>query len=144
MFKTIMIPTDGSENSKRAAEVGIRLAKEFDAKIVAVHVIPLWSPLGTKPSYELPEEIVEEAEKVVNEVCEMAEEEGVEAEPVVVESPSIVQGIVEEARERDVDLIVMGTRGLTGVKGFVLGSTTKGVIARAPCPVLAVPPEESE
>jgi len=142
VFKTIMIPTDGSENSKQAAKVGIEIAKQFDADVIAVHVIPLWSPLGTKPSYTLPEEIVEEAEKLVNEVCEMAEEEGVEAEPVVVEAPSVVQGIVDEAKERDVDLIVIGTRGLSGVKGLILGSTAKGVVTRAPCPVIVVPPEE--
>ncbi|WP_456454504.1 universal stress protein [Methanopyrus sp.] len=142
MFDRIMVPTDGSENAKQAAKVAIEIAKKEDATLIVIHVIPLWSPLGTKPSFTLPEEIVKEAEKIVNEIAEMAKEEGIDnVETLVVESPSVVQGIVEEAKERDVDLIVMGTRGLSGVKGLILGSTTKGVLSRSPCPVLAVPLE---
>ncbi|WP_457620895.1 universal stress protein [Methanopyrus sp.] len=144
MFERIMVPTDGSENAKQAAKVAIEIAKKENATLIVIHVIPLWSPLGTKPSFTLPEEIVKEAENVVNEIAEMAKEEGIDVETLVVESPSVVQGIVEEAKERDVDLIVMGTRGLSGVKGLILGSTTKGVLSRSPCPVLAIPPEGEE
>ena len=63
---------------------------------------------------------------------------GVACEGVAIDAPAAI-GVVNEAVERGADLIVMGTRGLSGLKRFALGSVAEKVVRTAPCPVLTVP-----
>jgi nucleotide-binding universal stress UspA family protein len=79
------------------------------------------------------------AEKYLNKVREMAKKARVKVETKIIENrPSIVHAITEIAEKENCDLIVMGTKGRTGIKKFLLESVASGVVTYAPCPVLVV------
>ncbi len=83
------------------------------------------------------EEISKQARLRTEEKARKLEAAGLRVIPVVLDEPAAI-AIVDEARRRNVDMIVMGTRGLTGLKHVALGSIADKVVRTAPCPVLTV------
>lgn len=153
MFTKILVPIDGSEYSQRAAEYAVRMAKLMGAEIVVLHVthLPTYaftysaaegvSPVAIPTPLPLPisDDEKKATEKLVESVRKMAEKGGVKAETKIIEQhPSIPDAIIEFAAKADVDLIVMGTKGRTGIKRFLLGSVTESVVHHAHCPVLVI------
>jgi len=146
LINRILLPIDGSESALKAAELAIVIAKGVIAEILAIHVVPessLILPLGPEVPYIPPAEFWEKAEEeameILKPVKEMCEKSKVKVETRVVRSKtSIVDTICRVAEEEKCNLIVMGTRGVTGVKRFLLGSVASGVITYAPCPVMVV------
>jgi nucleotide-binding universal stress UspA family protein len=145
---TILVPTDFSEDAARALQTAIELAKKFDARIEVVHSyhvdMPIASPLGG--GFVLPEGFLEgvraHAEGQVAKVVSEVSGQGLTVEGQAIEgSPS--QVIVAMAKQCAADLIVMGTRGLTGLKHVALGSVAERTIRTAPCPVLTVKADEN-
>ena len=147
-IKRILIPTDGSESAARAAHAAIELAKKFGAELTVLHVIAV-PPTGIakarlSPGYDAElQEYFESAHKkgnlIVNEVTRLAEARGVKSTGLIREYAfSVVETILEEATKSNIDLIVMGTRGLTGFKELLIGSVSSGVMHHAPCSVLIV------
>lgn len=148
----ILVPVDGSKPSDKAAEYAIDIAKRVKANIVAVHVIHLPAyaltptPIEGMPTHmmtPIPMTISNEerkmAENYMNKVKKMAKRAKVKIETKIVEDqPSIVHAITKIAEKEGCDLIVMGTKGRTGIKRFLLGSVASGVVTYAPCPVLVV------
>ncbi|MDH5448590.1 MAG: universal stress protein [Candidatus Bathyarchaeota archaeon] len=148
----ILVPVDGSKPSDKAAEYAIDIAKRVKANIVAVHVIHLPAyaltptPIEGMPTHmmtPIPMTISNEerkmAENYMNKVKKMAKRAKVKIETKIVEDqPSIVHAITKIAEKEGCDLIVMGTKGRTGIKRFLLGSVANGVLTYAPCPVLVV------
>jgi nucleotide-binding universal stress UspA family protein len=148
----ILIPVDGSKPSEKATEYAIDIAKRRKAELIAVHVMHLPAYAFTPTSIEgmatpavtpIPLSISSEerkiAEKYLNKVREMAKKARVKVETKIIENrPSIVHAITEIAEKENCDLIVMGTKGRTGIKKFLLGSVASGVVTYAPCPVLVV------
>lgn len=140
---TIVVATDFSTSAAHATDMAIDYAKKFGSKIVLVHAYEL--PISAPTSMggpALPDGFLAECGKAArNQVEEAAREvaaTGVECEGVAVEDAAAI-AVVNEAMERYADLIVMGTRGLTGLKRVALGSVADRVVRTAPCPVLAVP-----
>lgn len=141
--KTILVPTDFSPDAEKALSTATELAKLFGARIVVVHAyhvdIPMVSPMAG--GYALPQGFYEElraqanaqVEKLVQEVAAA----GVNATGIALLEPASV-AIVTQAESLPADLIVMGTRGLTGLKHAVLGSVAERAVRTAPCPVLTV------
>ena len=142
--KTILVPTDFSADADKALETAIDLARQFGAKIVLLHAYRIEVPLayaGLDTGLVLPPtfqtQVDETAAKRVADLAKRTTQGGVEARGVALcEPPSIA--IVAEAERLPADLIVIGTRGLTGLKHVVLGSVAERVIRHAPCPVLTV------
>lgn len=142
---TILVATDFSTSAAHATDMAIDYARKLGSKVVLVHAydlpIPMPGPTLTG-SYALPEGLIEEVAKAARDTVAAAAEEvsatGVECEGVAIGLPAAV-GIVNEAIEREADLVIMGTRGLTGLKHFALGSVAEKVVRTAPCPVLTVP-----
>ncbi len=144
----ILLPTDGSEGATRAANVAIEVAKKFRAELVALHVIAV--PAGKvakaelSPGYDAElkeyfESAHKKADSIVDEVIRSAEAKDVKATRLIQEySFSVVETILEQATKSNVDLIVMGTRGLTGFKKLLIGSVSSGVVNHAHCSVLIV------
>jgi nucleotide-binding universal stress UspA family protein len=130
----VLVPVDGSENSKRALEWAIKLAK--------IHGSKLWilnAPLVNKYGKQYGRIGEEQGQKIVDEAVSIAEKSGIRAKGDVADATiSIVESIVEKAAEQKVDLIVMGTRGTGGFKRLLLGSVSSGVVAHAHCNVLVV------
>jgi universal stress protein A len=141
---TILVPTDFSSDAEKALETATDLAKQFGAKLVLLHAYHIEVPLayaGFEGGVVLPptfqQEVSDAASKRVQELAKTAAASGVEARGIAVSEPPSI-AIVAEAEELPADLIVIGTRGLTGLKHVVLGSVAERVVRHAPCPVLTV------
>jgi nucleotide-binding universal stress UspA family protein len=141
--KTILIPTDFSVDAEKALSTATELAKLFGARIVVLHAyhvdIPVVSPMAG--GYALPQGFYEglrsQATTQVEKLAKETAAEGIEATGMALQEPAAV-AIAALAASLPADLIVMGTRGLTGLKHVVLGSVAERVVRTAPCPVLTV------
>lgn len=135
IIHSILVAVDGSETSSNAAKIAIDLSKKFGAKLIALRIVP--------PNLRFNKEIFDIAnqngQKIVNEVRENAIAKGVNIQTEVISDViSITKVIVEYAEENDVNLIVLGTRGNSGIKRLLLGSTASGVVTYSHCPVMVV------
>ncbi len=143
-IETILVATDFSDTAKKAMDTAIDMARHFEAQLVILHAynveIPIASPMMTG-GYILPdgffEEIGKQARLQVEAAAKEVSDKGVAAVGVAIDEPAAL-AIVDEAKRRKADMIVMGTRGLTGIKHMALGSIADKVVRTAPCPVLTV------
>ena len=140
-IEKILVPVDFSEHSARALEMAIDLAKAFEAGIHLLHCYQV-QPYGISPyGIVLPEnfdrEVRQAAELRADEWRAKVTLEGVEVE-VSLSSRFPSLEISETASEIGADLIVMGTRGLSGIRHVLLGSVAERTLRLAPCPVLTV------
>ncbi|HEY8477324.1 MAG TPA: universal stress protein [Chloroflexota bacterium] len=137
-YARLLHATDGSPQARQAALHAIYLAHRFGA---ALHVVSL---VETAPLVPPAEHRRAAAEMAVREAIEWARAHGVRADGEVIAVTRVAQTIERLARERGVDLIVVGTRGLTAARQVLeqvltgVGSVTNHLIQHAPCPVLAV------
>jgi nucleotide-binding universal stress UspA family protein len=146
MFKHILVPTDGSELSDKAAEAAINLAKLAGARITAFHAVepyPLQGAYAAEASGvpELQPELFAErseeyARRVLETVARAAAAANVQCTTAYVTSRSAFKAIVDRADKDDCDLIVMASHGRRGLEGFLLGSETQKVLTHSSIPVL--------
>lgn len=141
-FRSILIATDNSPYSERAALEAINLAKCTGARLTAISVAgEAMGSLEATHSRTMRDKLAEEereyAESFVKKVKDIAAKEGAKAEGIVITGKPY-EGIVESARERDVDLILMGSHGRSGLEKLLMGSVTEKVIIFSPCAVLVV------
>jgi nucleotide-binding universal stress UspA family protein len=138
----ILCPVDFSDASRLALDHAAALARWYEARLIALHVMPLvpttlsFPPAISAATLEpLPPELFrDELRRFVGAVAEV-----VPAETAVM--PGDAAGtILEQARTAEADLLVLGTHGRSGFERLVLGSVAEKVLRRAPCPVLTVPP----
>lgn len=142
MYKHILLPTDGSEVSRRAVDQGLELARALDARVYALHVILPFQALSymtqiipeSETSYT--EESVRWAEHYLGEVREKARQAGVPCDSDFVFEKHPCDAILDVAKKRECDLIVMGSHGWHGFTKLLLGSETQKVLVRSPLPVL--------
>jgi nucleotide-binding universal stress UspA family protein len=151
-FSKILITVDGSEQSMDAADYAIVMAKKEDnnAQLIALHVLisqtgyaystNMFGLVTPSSINELLEDAKHEAQQWFDKIKEKLYENGdIQLKTEVVVSPtSVVGAIVDYAEHENVDLIVIGSRGRTGFKKLLLGSTASGVVTYATCPVLVV------
>ena len=138
--KKILVPTDGSDYSMRAAEYAIGIAKMFSAQILVVYVIDevvinQISKATERDNVE--QELKEAGQRYVNYVLGLAEKEGVKSSSMLAKGRPYEQ-IVHLVRQSNIDLIVMGTYGLRSAERVLIGSVAERVIEYAPCPVLVI------
>ncbi|HYV52155.1 MAG TPA: universal stress protein [Candidatus Eisenbacteria bacterium] len=145
-IKNILVPIDGSEYSLHAAQYAIRIARKEKAQLFCIHVVTPRIPYGyatlaaftTKSQYY--DDIKNKVESWFDNVRNMAKDEGIFdiKTEIFIDVKSIVESIIEYATQRNIDLIVIGTRGRTGLKRFFMGSVANGVVQHAHCSVLLV------
>ncbi len=140
-FARILVPVDFSGHSQEALDTAIQIAHAFRSKIYLLHCYHLQTAGVAPYGIVLPSgyyaDIREAAEKRLSEWHERILKEGLEGESVLsTDSPSLA--ITLAASEVEADLVVMGTRGLAGLKHVLLGSVAERVVRLAPCPVLTV------
>jgi nucleotide-binding universal stress UspA family protein len=156
----ILIAIDGSEQSLHAANYAIAIAHMYNAELFALYVTSsptLYNVSSKMPEDQIPDEVrkylknaKQRSQSWFKRINENIAESGAEKEntkiattirletEVVVSPISVVGTIVEYAERNYIDLIVMGTRGRSGFKRLLLGSTASGVVTYAHCPVLIV------
>jgi nucleotide-binding universal stress UspA family protein len=140
-LRTILVPVDFSEHSARALEVARGLARRFGSKLHLLHSYPIPAsglfPFGLVIPEAFDRDIREAADGQLSRWCDKAAADGIPVERTITPIfPS--EAIAQVAEEIGADLIVMGTRGLGGVKHVVLGSVAERTVRTAPCPVLTV------
>ncbi len=140
MFSKLLVPVDGSENSVRALEAAIFLAKKIDAQITVLHVMEEAPTVYIHPQKEL-EELLKnyrkEVEQILEKCGEIGSKNGVELKTVIAEG-DVASNIIQYAEKEIFDMIVIGHRGLGRFKGMVLGSVSEKVLHRTNCCVLLV------
>ncbi len=145
MFKNILIPTDGSEQSQRAIRTGLALAKVHQAKITGIHVIPDYHLLiAYEGAFDpVTEERIEEEAKARAEgylafMKNAAHEAGISCDTVCETSDHPYDAILKTAETKNCDLILMTSHGRKGLAAVLLGSETRKVLTHAKVPVLVV------
>ena len=148
-IKKILVAVDGSKPSLNAGNEAIDVAKKHQAELIALYVIPSDIRYGHTEDVEtsgIPRPLkgivmtaMEDGQKYVDEVKQKAIESKVSVgTDVVISTNSVVKTIVEYAEEKKIDLIVIGSKGMSGLKRMLLGSVASGVVTYADCPVLVV------
>jgi len=138
-YDKIMIATDGSKQVEKAIEAAVQLAKITGARLYTVYVIASagYTPRNFGWQESLREILEAEAKKAVTFVEEAGKVSGVKVEPVILEGHP-ADRIIKFAEQEDMDLIVMGTLGRTGLDRFLLGSIAENVVRHSKTPVMVV------
>ena len=154
MYKKILLPTDGSENSKRANKHALWIADKSDANIVIMYVIePHFPELATglplstlpTPNEQFYEEIRNEGKQIIENFKQDLEDvqckgicKNTNLKTIIIEGkPS--NEIVNVLNKENIDLVVMGASGRHGLDRFVIGSVTERVVRNAKKPVMVIP-----
>ena len=144
-IRRILCPIDFSDTSRHALEHAVAIAKWYESRITALHVIQplLLEPpiLFAEPPRDATPTVTERQslEEQLRLWLEPARHAGVNSDTLVDDGPP-VRRILERASSLRSDLIVMGTHGLSGFERLLLGSVVEQVLHRSPCPVMTVPP----
>ena len=141
MYSRILVPTDGSEITRKAVQTAIELARRMDAQIFAVSVkepfpysaISEVQPIAPQEFYEAQERVARER---VDAVVEAARARQVACSGYTVESLHPWEAILDHAKDKQCDLIVMASHGRRGVAALLLGSETHEVLSSCSIPVL--------
>lgn len=142
-MKTILVPTDFSEQAENALKVAAQLAKKFNAEIYLLHLIELpvdmVNPVGETRSNDLPEAIffMKLAKKRFDDLLSRPYLKGLQVRDTV-EINKAFDGIIEASRKHKCDFIVMGSQGASGLKEMFIGSNTEKVVRTSDIPVLVV------
>lgn len=135
----ILVAVDGSECSEKAVDQALSMGKICGSSLFAVSVIEMY-PESLGVAYQVEEKMEKEVRRTLEAVKERAARENIRCETIVHMGARPDEFIVQEARDKKVDLIVLGTHGRTGLKKLLMGSVAERVIGHAPCAVLVTPP----
>jgi nucleotide-binding universal stress UspA family protein len=144
MFKHILIPTDGSALSSRAAVAGVRLASKLGARVTGLFAAPPATPVIYRDVLPVGYATPPEHEKLIRRAVARhlgtieaaARAAGVRCEVLSLTSDFPADAILATARKRHCDLVVMASHSRRGLRGVLLGSETQKVLARSEIPVL--------
>jgi len=143
MFKRILVPTDGSEITAKAVQTAVELCKLAGAELLAIAVkepfpysaISEMQPVPPQEFYDAQERL---ASSRVKSAVETAKAAGLACQAHTVEAVHPWEAIIEHAREKQCDLIVMASHGRRGMSALLLGSETQKVLTHSGLPVLVV------
>jgi len=144
-IKRVLCPVDFSDVSKAASDYAVLIGRQFAAHVLLLHVAeePTFAAPGHEPA--LATQASRDRQRDLKQQLALfgyrqhLVDTMVSTHVLVVTEQTVVQSIVDAARDLEASLIVMGTHGRSGLERFVFGSTTEGVIRHSRIPVLAVP-----
>ncbi|MEF8776129.1 MAG: universal stress protein [Haloarculaceae archaeon] len=144
MYDSILVPTDGSEGSEVAIERAIDAAETYDAALHTLYVVETPGGAEGVEAGSVLQRLREHGDRAIRTVISMADD----ADIGTVEG-SVAEGvphtaILQYTDQHDIDLIVMGTHGRTGLGRYMLGSVTEKVVRLSDVPVLTVPLRQEE
>jgi nucleotide-binding universal stress UspA family protein len=147
----VLVAIDGSLASFDAADYAIMLAKQHNSQLILLHVLHPVEYYSSLQFFEVrqPQDstiLIEQAKKEANKwfddikqkIGEIPLDKQIKIETKIILSTKTVDSILDYAEDKDVDLIVIGTRGRSGIKKLLLGSTASGVVTYSHCPVTIV------
>ncbi len=143
MFSRILVAVDGSAFAEKALKHAVDLTKKYGAKLIILHVIlrrfyaVTPSEAGVLATTVFVKEMEAEGKEIINKAEAYAKGEGIDYECKLLQGVP-AEEIVRTAQSEKVDLIVMGSRGLTEVRAFLLGSVSDKVSHHSKCPTLIV------
>lgn len=147
MFDRILIPTDGSDAVMPAIETALDIAETYDATLHVLFIVEPPSSVAGGDGFTGVDNLLNELERVghraTDTIAARAKDSDIGTETAV-RRGNPHDDILTYATEQDIDLIVMGTHGRTGVKRALLGSVTEGVVRHSETPVLTVHREPEE
>lgn len=147
MYRKILVPLDGSEQALKALDFAVDLAAKYDASLSLLHVITdrevpkSVRKFAEAEHMEMPPDWIYEqqvGEKILGKCAQQARDKGIELVETSVQKGRPAQMIVDMATATGIDIIVMGTRGLSDMQGLVMGSVAHKVSHLAPCTVMTV------
>ncbi len=143
MFKKILVPSDGSAQAHKAAEVAADLAKTQGASVIGIYVIDPFPFIGIGDASAIGlQAYLSEAQAAATEslgdIRRMCEAKGVPFTGDTIERGSASDGILETAKAEACDLIVMGSHGRRGLEALILGSVAQKVLTHATVPVMII------
>jgi nucleotide-binding universal stress UspA family protein len=137
LYDSILIPTDGSDGVEQALEHAIDLAKNHDATLHTLYVVELTALPAEFDPARVYDELEAEGRTAIGAVADRAEDADVPVEAYVASGPPH-RAILDYVPDHDIDLIIMGTHGRTGLDRYLLGSVTEKVVRLSEVPVLTV------
>ncbi len=141
-IKTILFPTDFSQGARAAMDYAISLAQDYHAKLFLLYVIQdisiaEWYVPSSISAADLVQDMQKSAEKEMEKWGGEVSAKVPQVEPLIKRGVPFVE-IIRTAKDRQADLIVIGTHGRTGIDHMLFGSTAEKVVRKSPCPVLTV------
>jgi nucleotide-binding universal stress UspA family protein len=142
MFKQILLPTDGSDLSERAVLAGISFAREVGGQVIGLtatpefHTFTLNAEMLEETEEEFNAAMQKRAQKYLSVISDAARTANVPCVLANVVSDNPYEAILQTAKERNCDLIIMASHGRRGIKGVLLGSETQKVLVHTNIPVL--------
>ncbi len=141
-IKTILFPTDFSNGARAAMDYALSLARDYNAKLILLYVIQdisiaEWYIPSSISATDLVEDMQKSAWKEMEKWSAEAAAKVKDVEKAVVRGVPFVE-IIKTAKDKNVDMIVIGTHGRTGIDHMLFGSTAEKVVRKSPCPVLTV------
>jgi nucleotide-binding universal stress UspA family protein len=145
-MKTFLVPVDFSAVTDEVIDTAVSFARAFQGRVTLIHVV---QPPVVTSEFALPVEVLQEAmtagekaaEKKLESLVQLFRNAGLTCESRVVHGPPVTM-IREEAERVKADYVVMGSHGHGKLYDFLVGSTASGVIKKARCGVIIVPPED--
>ena len=137
-LKNILFPTDFSERSAAALPYAAAVARSYQAKVYVAHVTVPEPAVAPAAAWDAASGRISQPEMAILDRCDLLN--GIPYETLL-EKGEIWEVLSEMIRERDIDLIVVGTHGCGGFKKLILGSVAEEIIREAPCPVMGVGPQ---
>jgi len=149
MFRKILVATDGSQLAQRGIEAAIELATKTGAELFIVTVTSLmpsygivmgaeWAGGAGSAMEDFQKSMEEEAQNILNSAVDKAKAAHVPARGIHVENQLAAAGIIDAAKEHDVDLVIVSSHGRRGVRRLILGSQAAEVLAMSERPVLVI------
>jgi nucleotide-binding universal stress UspA family protein len=144
MYRKVLIPTDGSPLATAAAHAGVEMARQCEAEVVSVHVVPPYQyPVNVEiivPEYPSEEEyeaaMRRHGEDYLGQVRKEADQLGVPFTGRIVFAEKTAQAIIRAAEDSGCDLIFIGSHGRSGLGQLLLGSVTNKILSTCRIPVL--------
>ncbi len=145
MFANIVCPVDFSEYTEGILKYAVSIAKKYDARVHLLHVIPNLNYFTPYESFLTPENLVliernieKEIEKDFEKIVKKIDMPVIK----IIKTGVVFVEIIDYIKEENIDLVIMGTHGRSGIEHILIGSVAEKILRRSPCPVLTVRPKE--
>lgn len=144
MYKKILVPLDGSDRATKALSHAVELAKKLGSKVTLINVVPSLPPyvntavdrLG-QAQQAIIDELMRNGKEMLEQYVSSISDKTIEVDTFIVMGQPADE-ILEKARAENYELIVIGSRGLGEIKGYIMGSVSNRVSRHASCPVLII------